>query len=316
MKKRLKIGLALGSGGARGMAHLGVLRAFQEAGLKVDVVAGTSIGALVGMGLAADRLEAMREVVLHMDWRRALHYFVEARLPHSGLIDGARVLEFIRLHARDRRLEDLDIPCGVVATDLASGEEVVLDRGETAEAIRASIAVPGLFTPVNLAGRLLVDGGLVNPVPVNVARRLGADVVIAVDVAHFEPLTLPQMAGRKPAKRPASESGRRLRDRMEQTGKRWRAMAARSFLAPMLKAIEAWEQEPGLFDVMGISMRIVESQIAEMRFRTEPPDCLIRPALGNIFFMEFHRAPEIEEVGYQAAKKAMPEILKACGARL
>ena len=307
------IGLALGSGGARGIAHLGVIRALREAGVDVGVVAGTSMGALVGMGLAAGRLDEMREVVLHLDWKQVLHYFVEARIPRSGLIDGARVLEFIRLHSQDRRLEDLDIPYAAVATDLASGAEVVLDRGETATAIRASIAMPGLFTPVHLDGRLLVDGGLVNPVPVNVARRLGAEVVIAVDVAHFEPLTPAQMAGRKPAKRPATEVARRLQERMEQRGRRWRAMASRSFLAPVLKAIEAWEREPGLLDVLGIAMRITESQVTEMRFRTEPPDCLIRPELADVFFMEFHRAPEIEQAGYEAAKKAMPQILKACG---
>lgn len=308
-----KIGLALGSGGARGIAHLGVIRALREAGIEADMVAGTSMGALVGMGLAANRLNEMREVVLHLDWKKALHYFVEARIPRSGLIDGARVLEFIRLHSRDRRLEDLDIPCAAVATDLASGMEVVLDKGETAEAIRASIAVPGLFTPVHRAGRLLVDGGLVNPVPVSVARKMGAEVVIAVDVAHFEPLTPGQMAGRKPAKRAETEAGRRLQERMEQRSKRWRDLASHSFLAPMIKAIEAWEQEPGLLDVLGIAMRIMESQVAEVRFRSEPPDCLIRPALADVFFMEFHRAPEIEQAGYEAARAMLPQILKVCG---
>jgi NTE family protein len=313
MRNEKKIGLALGSGGARGLAHLGVIRALREAGLDADMVAGTSMGALVGMGLAAGRLDEMREVVLHLDWKQALHYFVEARIPRSGLIDGARVLEFIRRHSRDRRIEELDIPCAAVATDLASGGEVILDRGETAGAIRASIAVPGLFTPVHLGGRLLVDGGLVNPLPVNVARRLGADVVIAVDVAHFEPLTPAQMAGRKPAKRPASPAARRVQERMEQAGKRWRTLASKSFLAPMIKAIEAWEQEPGMLDVLGIALRIMESQVTEMRFRTEPPDFLIRPELADVFFMEFHRAPEIEQAGYEAAKKALPEIRKVCG---
>ena len=203
-----------------------------------------------------------------------------------------------------------------VATDLASGSEVVLDSGGTAEAIRASIAVPGLFTPVHLDGKLLVDGGLVNPVPVNVARKLGADRVIAVDVTHFEPLTPEQMAGRKPAPRPMTENGRRVRELMDRATRQWRAAASQStFFSPMLKAIEAWEHEPGLFDVIGIAMRILESQIAEARFRLEPPDCLIRPELGNVFFMEYHRAPEIEEAGYVAARKALPAILRMCEGR-
>ena len=115
MAKRQKIGLALGSGGARGLAHLGVIRALREAGIEADLVAGTSMGALVGMGLAAGRLDAMREVALHLDWKRAMRYFVEARIPRSGLIDGTRVLTFIRQYARDRLLEDLEMPCAAVA---------------------------------------------------------------------------------------------------------------------------------------------------------------------------------------------------------
>lgn len=313
MRNGKKIGLALGSGGARGFAHLGVLRALNEAGIEPDVVAGTSMGALVGMGLAAGQVETMTEVVTHLDWRKTLRYFVEARIPHSGLIDGERVLDFIRQFVRDRKIEDLAMPYAAVATNLASGAEVILDSGETAAAIRASIAIPGLFTPVHWKGGLLVDGGLVNPVPVNVVRAMGADVVIAVDAVHFEPLTPDQMAGRKPPKKAATERGRRVQAMMKEAARRWRDMAAHSFLAPMLKAIEAWDLEPGLFDVLGIAIRIAESQVAETRFRLEPPDCLIRPELGEVFLMEFHRAPEIIEIGYKAARKAMPEILKACG---
>lgn len=313
MRPGKKIGLALGSGGARGIAHLGAIRALSEAGLEADMVAGTSMGALIGMGLAAGRVDEMREVALHLDWKRALHFFIEAHIPRSGLFDGARVLEFIRHYAQDRRIEELDIPCAAVATNLATGAEVVLDEGESAMVIRASLAVPGLFTPVRLAGELLVDGGLVNPLPVNVARRLGADVVIAVDVAHFEPLTPAQMAGRKPAKRSLTPTARRVKERMEQATQNWQTLASQSFLAPMIKAIEAWKQEPGLLDVMGIAMRIMESQVTDMRFRTDPPDVLIRPDLGDVFFMEFHRAPEIEQAGYDAAMAMMPRILKVCG---
>jgi NTE family protein len=300
--------LALGSGGARGIAHMGVIRAFEEAGIRVEAVAGASMGALVGLGRAAGRLGVMRDVVLNLDWKKALRYFVEARVPRSGLIDGARVLALIRMIAGGRTLDGLDIPCAAVATDLASGDEVVFQRGEAETAIRASIAVPGLFTPVRWENRLLADGALVNPVPVSVARRLGAAPVVAVDVAHFQPLMPEQMAGRRPVRRPATPAMKRIRERADRATRAWRNAASRSFLAPMLKAIEAWEREPGMLDVLGIALRIMESQIAETRFRLEPPDLLIRPDLGSVFFMEFHRAAEIEEAGYRAGKAALPRL--------
>jgi NTE family protein len=310
MKRKLKIGLALGSGGARGMAHLGVLRALREAGIEADLVAGTSSGALVGMSYAAGRLESMTDVVENIDWRQALSYFMEARLPHSGLIDGIRVLKFIRHYTRGRRLEDLAIPFAAVATDLASGGEVVLKAGEADRAIRASLSIPGLFTPVNFEGRFLVDGGLVNPVPVNVVRKMGADFVIAVDVVHFEPLTADQMTGRRAERKAPARGAPRLRKWVKEASLKWRERATHSFLAPMLKAVEEWDQEPGLFDVLGIALRIMESQIAERRFREEPADYLIRPKLGNVFFMEFHRSPEIVKWGYEAGRAAAPEILR------
>jgi NTE family protein len=239
----------------------------------------------------------MARFALELDWKKALKYFVEAHIPYSGLIDGGRVMEFIGKYSGGRRIEDLDIPYAAVATDLAKGTEVVLDSGPATEAIRASIAIPGLFTPVRLKRRFLVDGGLVNPVPVNVARRLGADVVIAVDVTHFDPLTPDQVVGPGP---------------LHKAGIAWREKAARSFLAPVVKAVENWERErhPKLLNVMGLAMRIMESNIAMMRLAQEPPDFLIRPKLGNVFFMDFHRSPEIVKRGYEAGKAAAPEILR------
>jgi NTE family protein len=216
------------------------------------------------------------------------------------LIAGERVTEFIRTYSQDKRIEDLDIPYAAVATDLARGTEVVLDSGPATEAIRASIAIPGLFTPVWLNKRFLVDGGLVNPVPVDLARKLGADWVIAVDVTHFEPMTMDQVVGGRRGKTVSGKAAAALLHRAEH-----------SFLGPMVKAMEkAREPGPRLLDVMGLSMRIMESRIAGMRLEREPPDFLIRPKLNNVFFMDFHRSPEIVKWGYEAGRAAAPEIIK------
>ena len=176
-----KIGLALGSGSARGLAHLGVIRAVQEAGIKVDYVAGTSIGALVGAVYAAGSIDSLESTFQKFDWKKMVSFF-DVIFPKSGLIDGAKVRELVRALVHAEVIESLPIPFCAVATDIQSGEEVVIRQGDLIEAVRASIAVPGIFTPVRSNGLLLVDGGLVNPVPVSVVRAMGAEIVIAVDL--------------------------------------------------------------------------------------------------------------------------------------
>ncbi len=187
------LGLALGSGAARGMAHIGVLHALAEAGLSLGVIAGASIGALVGGVYAAGRLQKFADVMSGLDWRKSARFFLEASFARSGLIEGTRVIEFLVQILGPHRIEDLHIAFAAVATDLMSGREVILSEGDLIEAIRASIAVPGIFTPVKRRDGLLADGGLVNPVPVSVCRALGADRVIAVDL-NFGRLASPRRA--------------------------------------------------------------------------------------------------------------------------
>ena len=176
-----RIGLALGGGAARGWAHVGVLEALEEAGIRPGCIAGTSIGALIGAIYASGGIDGVRALVQGVDWKRMLA-LVDPVLPRTGLIDGRRVEDLVRAHVREPRIEDLPIPFAAVATDLTTATEVVIDRGDIAEAVRASVSVPGLFTPVRSDARTLVDGGLLNPVPVSVTRAMGADWVIAVDV--------------------------------------------------------------------------------------------------------------------------------------
>ncbi|MBW1955612.1 MAG: efflux RND transporter periplasmic adaptor subunit, partial [Deltaproteobacteria bacterium] len=177
------IGLALGSGSARGWSHIGVLRALAEAEIKIRYVAGTSIGSLVGAACALNKMDVLEDFARQLDWKQIVS-FLDVTFPRSGLIDGKKISDFFRSHVREMNIEELPLRYCAVATDLATGREVVLNKGDLIEAIRASISVPGIFTPVKKKGRFLVDGGLVNPVPVSAVRKMGADYVIAVDLNH------------------------------------------------------------------------------------------------------------------------------------
>ncbi|HEY9198875.1 MAG TPA: patatin-like phospholipase family protein, partial [Gammaproteobacteria bacterium] len=186
-----RIGLALGGGSARGWAHIGVIRALADAGIEPDIVCGTSIGALVGAAYVDGDLDQMETWVRSLRLQTVVS-FLDFSLS-SGLIKGDRLIEFFRSHFVDRDIRELDRPFGAVATDLRRGREVWLREGRVSDAVHASIALPGLFTPVQRDGSWLVDGGLVNPVPVSLCRAMGADIVIAVDLnwdlmgRHFRP---------------------------------------------------------------------------------------------------------------------------------
>lgn len=178
-----KIGLALGSGGARGFAHLGVIKVLKEENIPIDMIAGSSMGALVasfyGAGLDIERLYKFA-----VAFKRK--YYLDFTVPKMGFISGKRVKELIRLFTHSKTIEQLDIPIGIVATDLIKGEKVIFRSGSIADAVRASIAIPGIFVPERVEGRLLVDGGVIDRVPVSVVREMGADIIIAVDVSHVK----------------------------------------------------------------------------------------------------------------------------------
>ena len=201
--KNRRVGLALGSGGARGWAHLGVLRALKEKGIEVDVVAGTSMGSVAGAFFAAGREDALRELAENLDWRLLRQFFWEISLSRSGLTDGRRLLAETKKILGVDEFRETRLPFRAVATDLDTGGEVVLDAGNLLQALRASISIPGLFSPVRIGDRLLVDGGLVNPVPVNVVRAMGAQYVVAVDVTQDV----------RPERRMEEEAGARIPER-------------------------------------------------------------------------------------------------------
>lgn len=339
--KKPLVGLALGSGSARGLAHIGVIRALQDAGITVDLVAGTSIGALIGSVYAAGRLDAIERDYLTFDWKK-IAYFFDMVFPRSGLIDGDKVADFILNYIHTDVIENLPLPFRAVATDIGTGEEIIFDHGDIVDAVRASISAPGIFTPVKNGDRILVDGGLVNPVPVSVVKMMGADMVIAVDLNHDivmgkspvnhhahnkqdSSAAIQTEANSKPGdedqNNPSDEqengfllsftglSSDTYREAMERINRRLESLTDH----PALRQIRAWLEEeplPNIFEIMLASINIMENQITRTRLRIDPPDILIQPPLGSIRFLEFHRAEEIIKIGYQETVKQLERYEK------
>jgi len=178
------LGVALGGGGARGLAHIGVLKVLEQEGIAIQLLAGTSIGGVIAAGYAAGlSTEYMEKEALRFGGLRNLAKLVDISLPQAGFVEGHKIQAYFSEHLPKQNFEELDIPLAIVAADLLTGEEVILDSGDLPQALRATISLPGILLPVESEGRLLIDGGVVNPVPADVVRRMGAQIVIAVDVS-------------------------------------------------------------------------------------------------------------------------------------
>ncbi len=295
-----RIGLALGSGSARGWAHIGVIHALEEAGFTVDCVAGTSIGALVGAVYSSGKLFEMEEAVLRLD-RKQILMFSDVVLPKSGLIDGRKITNLIEKYVLDTSLEDLPLPLRIIATDLTTGGEVVLQKGNIVEAVRASFSLPGVFIPVRKDGNLLVDGGLVNPVPVSAAKNMGADFVIAVDLNS-------EMESGSGQNIPADTGKTRGRsgDAVAQVDRAISVLNEKFRLLDIptvsyIKQKMAKDSFPGIFEILMTSVKIMKRRIAHLSMEANPPDILIQPDLGHINLMGFYYAEEIIAEGYRAA---------------
>jgi len=314
--RRRKIGLALGSGSARGLAHLGVIRAIEDAGIEVDFIAGTSMGALIGAIHAAGKLDELEATFLAFDWRKTVSFF-DIVLPKSGLLDGAKISELVRTHIHTDTIEALPIPFAAVATDIVSGEEVVIRSGDVIEAVRASISVPGIFTPVRSNGHVLVDGGLTNPVPVSTARAMGADIVIAVDLNHeiiagknMKPLLTTGNAGS--AEDSSSGMFSRWVDnyRLSMKDIRQKLLAGDDPASAQFRKWISPEPLPSIFEVLLASINIMETRITQTRLRLDQPDVIIQPPLGHIRFLEFDRAEEIIAIGYEHTQRQLASLLQ------
>ncbi len=296
------IGLALGGGAARGWAHLGVLRAMDELGVRADVVAGTSIGAIVGAAYACGHWREFVELATTLTRQHMLPFLTDLSFSGSGMLNGDKAIHYLTRFLDDVAIEDLPIPYAAVATDLTNGDEVVLTRGSLLKAVRASMSIPGIFKPVILNDRVLVDGELVNPIPVYVARSLGADFVLAVDINH-DPM----------GSRERAEQRQRDRDEEQTTDGEKRTVLERvqDRLEPSLQKLMGRNdapRAPGMLSVIADSLLIMETRVGDALLAAHPADLLIQPDVAYIQAEEFHRGEEAVMAGYVAAKQALRQL--------
>ena len=296
-----RIGLALGSGAARGWAHIGVLKALTAAGIEVAVVCGSSIGAVVGAAYAAGRLAELETFARSLNWRGILGQ-LDLRPAGGGLFAGERISRTLIDLIGHAAIETLDLRYGAVATELGSGREVWLREGDLAVAIRASMALPGVLAPVERDGQWLVDGGLVNPVPVSLCRALGAELVLAVNLngGIVGRRRLQPVAAVLPAENATDSRGLSALLRG----------GANTLLAQLLRDNT---HTPGYFDVLVGSVNIMQDQITRTRLAGDPPDILVQPRLGHIAVMEFNRAGETIAAGEAAMQALLPALQQLLG---
>jgi NTE family protein len=296
MARKPRIGLALGSGSARGWAHIGAIRALEERGIKPDLVCGTSIGALVGAAYASGELDRLEKWVTGLAWTSVVRLMDLTW--KGGLIRGNRLFTLFGTIFEQRNIEQLAIPYGAVATELYSGRELWLRQGKVLDAVRASCAMPGLFTPVVRDNVVLVDGGLVNPVPVSLCRALGAELVIAIDLSW----------GKLGAYR---ERGRSVAPR-EMPG--WLSRMRPGWIQKKAKDdAEVTATVPSIFEVFNISLDVVEIRVARSRLSGDPADVLITPLLPDFATMDYHRAKEAIDEGRAAVERMAPLLEQVIG---
>jgi NTE family protein len=338
--KRPKIGIALGSGVARGLAHIGVLRVLNDAGIQPDIVSGTSIGALVGGCHVAHQLAPLEEFVRSLTRRRLLG-IVDFRFRASGLVGDSKLEAILYKYFGGLQLEDMDRTFVAVATELSTGHEVWLREGSLVQAIRASYALPGVLAPVAIDNRWLIDGAVVNPVPVSVVRALGARLVIAVnlnadpfdptarhhrtdsersfylpDAPHnrVEPEVEEEIAALiekgsiSAARADEADENSIFMDGVKSTLKKIRGVHRMPEREIVKRAIGTKHRGPGFASVLLASLNIVQDRLARARLASDPPDIVIAPKVGHLTLMEFDRADELIKRGEEAAEEALPAI--------
>lgn len=300
-RTRPSIGLALGGGAARGFAHIGVLRTLVKHGIVPDVIVGTSIGAVVGGCFAAEQLDIMEEWSRGLTIRSVLGY-LDLNLSGSGIIRGGHLAAALEKGLTTRRIEELPIRFAAIATEFNTGHEIWLTRGRMADAVRASYALPGIFPPVKIGGRWLVDGALVNPVPVSAARALDARLVIAVNLNS-------DLFGRGTiiASHGSDESDEPEIAKPKSNGLLGLFGGERSLRRQFLGR----QGSPGIPTVMVEAFNVMQDRITRARMAGDPADVLISPKLGGVGMFEFHRAAEAIAIGAEATEKAIEGITEA-----
>lgn len=298
----MKIGVALGGGGARGWAHIGVLRALARAGLEPSVVAGTSMGAIVGGAYAAGRLDDLEHFAKALD-RRTIWKLTDLNLGKGGgLVSGERIAQALADTIGSGNIETLQKKFVAVATEIPSGHEVWLETGNLIAAIRASYSLPGIFVPVNIEGRSLIDGGIANPVPVSACRAMGAQIVIAV------PLPASQSPNQRFARQPMPEI----------EGSTWKKTLAAFREPERFVARQLFGDEPEALTTASVSvtaLNILLDRMTRVRLASDPPDITIQSDIGKIALLEFDRADEAIAIGEAATERVIPDIRSLIDAR-
>ena len=307
--ERPTIGLALGGGAARGFAHIGVLRALTAHGIKPDVIVGTSIGAVAGGCYAGGQLDAFEQWARGLT-RRGILSYLDVSLSGSGLIGGGKIGALLDTTLHDTLIESLPIRFATITTEVGTGHEIWLTRGRLVDALKASYALPGIFSPVRLGGRWLVDGALVNPVPVSAARALGARLVIAVNLNA-------DILGRgiTISSHGSDENDERYREQMAKMAKQSGVLrglfgAERALKRQFLGSAE----RPGLPTVMVDAFNIMQDRVTRARLAGEPPDVMISPRIGHIGWFDFHHAGQAIELGERSAQRTLDLVDEAIAA--
>ncbi len=292
-----KIGLALGSGVVRGWAHIGVIRALVRHGFKTDIIAGTSVGALAGIAYATNKLDDLEDWARDLTRMKVLSY-MDFQVKTGGFLGGRRLYKLLRGHWPDTKIEDLPVKFVAVAADMVTGHEVWVRNGDVVQGMRASFALPGVFPPMKYSNRLLVDGALVNPVPVSACQALGANMIIAVNLNA-------DVIGkaRKPGKAYPTVAG------FDPDVDKIAAKTHKPRLAQRL--FNRQPDSPSMFGVLVSAMNIVQDRLARSRLAGEPPDVLIAPRIGHIGLMEFEKVDELIAAGEAAVEAMLPQLRDA-----
>lgn len=322
-----KVGLALGSGGAKGLAHIAVIEYLESMEIPIDMIAGSSIGAVAGVLYCAGQLKRFKEDMLRFTLREMLS-FMDPVMPRSGLIQGKGFMKFMeRYISPEDRIEDMEPPLAILATDYASGDSVVFRSGSVLETLRASVSIPGVLVPVRYGDRILVDGGLANPLPINTVREMGAGPVIAVNLhpqlkewgtkktmkqTMKEKATAPDLPGDSARIEVLREAGELAIPRKD-SGTGW------------LKAIEKWVLAdrspertglPNIFEVIAQSVDIMEYVNTMLILRFNPPAVLIEPDLVDVMTMNFTEARRIITEGYNACARVRGALYRKIKSRV
>ena len=306
MKKQIgnkKVGLVLGSGSAKGLSHIGVLKYLEEAEINIDFIAGSSIGAMIGGAYAAGiSINEIEDIAIKTDLASSVKYFLPT-ISKSGLISGLKVKEFLRNVVGDINIEDLKIPFAATATDIFTGQEIDFKNGNLVEAIRASISVPIIFQPVIYNDQILVDGGLANPLPINVACKMGADFIIAVNV-------MPSLDKTTTGKRKENNNLQDSTFTAEMKSAMRKKLGALNIDYKWIKKLltnKGKYNVPGLKRVLNQSVYITQRKLARLSIELYRPDILIEPDIPFAGFFDFYKAKEIIDIGYKAAQDAFYE---------